>query len=93
MAASGPQAEHVIDVGLRDSEDSSIWQYAIQQQAIVVTKDEDFPRRLQQSESGPTIFWLRIGNTSRRALLQWFEPLIPQIVQMLENGERLIELR
>ena len=93
MAASGLLAEHVIDVGLRDSEDSSIWQYAIQQQAIVVTKDEDFPRRLPQSESGPTIVWLRIGNTSRRALLQWFEPLIPQIVQMLENGERLIELR
>ena len=93
MAGSGLQAEHVVDVGLRDSEDSTIWQYAIEQQAVLVTKDEDFPRRLQQSKSGPTILWLRIGNTSRRALLQWFESLIPQIVQMVENGERLIELR
>jgi len=31
MAACGLRAEHVIDVGLHDSEDSSIWQYAIQQ--------------------------------------------------------------
>ncbi len=93
MAACGLQAEHVIDVGLHDSEDSSIWQYAIQQNAVVVTKDEDFPRRWHRSQSRPTILWLRIGNTSRRALLQWFEPLIPQIILMLENGERLIEIR
>jgi len=92
MAASGLEAEHVIDVGLHDSEDSSIWQYAIQQTAVVVTKDEDFPRRWHQSQSGPIIVWLRIGNTSRRALLQWFEPLIPHIVLMLENGERQIKL-
>ena len=93
MAAAGLQAEHVVDVGLRDSEDSAIWHYAVEQHAVLVTKDEDFPRRLQQSKNGPTILWLRIGNTSRRALLQWFEPLIPQIVQMLGTGERLIELR
>ncbi len=93
MAAAGLQAEHVVDIGLRDAEDSAIWQYAIEQHAVLVTKDEDFPRRLQQSKNGPIILWLRIGNTSRRALLQWFEPLIPQIVQMLGTGERLIELR
>jgi predicted nuclease of predicted toxin-antitoxin system len=93
MASSGLQATHVIDVDLRDSEDSSIWEYALQQHAVVVTKDEDFARRLQQSKNGPAIVWLRVGNTSRRALLQWFEPLIPQIVEMLENGERLVELR
>ena len=39
------------------------------------------------------IIWLRIGNTSRRALLEWFEPMIPQIVQLIEQGERLIEVR
>ena len=77
MASSGLQAEHVLNIGLRDSEDSMIWEYAIEQQAVLVTKDGDFPRRLQQSISGPTILWLRIGNTSRRAMLQWFEPLIP----------------
>jgi hypothetical protein len=39
------------------------------------------------------IVWLRIGNTSRRALLAWLSPLIPQIVKMIELGERLIEVR
>ncbi len=47
------------------------------------------------SLTGEAVRWWnwRIGNTSRRALLQWFDPLIPQIVLMLENGKRLIELR
>lgn len=29
----------------------------------------------------------------RRALLLWFDPLIDQIVEMVESGHRLIDLR
>jgi hypothetical protein len=34
-----------------------------------------------------------VGNTRRVSLLSWFEPLIDQIVTMIEAGDRLIELR
>ena len=60
--------------------------YALQQQSTIVTKDEDFPHRLSQSVTAPVIVWLRIGNTSRKALLQWFEPLLPQIVQHIRQA-------
>ena len=93
LAAHGHQAEHVADVGLRDADDSPIWRYALQHQAIIITKDEDFPHRLSQSVTAPVIVWLRVGNTSRRALLQWFEPLLPQVIQLIEQGDRLIEVR
>jgi predicted nuclease of predicted toxin-antitoxin system len=86
-------AEHVADVGLQAADDSAIWNYALQHQCIIVTKDEDFPQRQKQNPVAPTVVWLRIGNTSRRALLQWFEPLIPQIFAMVEQGNRLIEIR
>jgi len=89
----GHEAEHVADIGLRDADDSPIWAYAMRQQAIVITKDEDFPHRFRQGGQSPVIVWLRIGNTSRRALLAWFRPLLPQIEALLENGERLIEVR
>jgi predicted nuclease of predicted toxin-antitoxin system len=65
----------------------------MQNDAIIVTKDEDFPHRLRQSSSAPVIVWLRIGNTSRRALLRWFEPLIPQVEALVLQGDRLIEVR
>ena len=89
----GHEAEHVADIGLRDAGDSPIWDYAIREQAVVITKDEDFPHRLRQGGQGPVIVWLRIGNTSRRALLAWFRPLLPQIAALIANGERLIEVR
>ena len=93
LASQGHLAEHVADIGLRDADDSPIWNYAVQKQAILITKDEDFPHRLRQGGSAPIVLWLRIGNASRRSLLLWFEPLLPRIEEMVCQGERLIEVR
>jgi hypothetical protein len=38
-------------------------------------------------------FWRRLGNTSRNALIPGFEPLLPQIVQPIQQGDLLIEVR
>jgi predicted nuclease of predicted toxin-antitoxin system len=80
-------------IGLRDAADAPIWQHAIKNEAILVTKDEDFGHRFRQGGSAPVILWLRIGNTSRQALLQYFIPLLPRIDEMVRQGERLIEVR
>jgi hypothetical protein len=37
--------------------------------------------------------WIRKGNCSNAALMTWLEPLWPETVKRLEQGERLIELR
>ena len=93
IQAHGHDAKHVSDIGLLDASDSTIWSYALQNEAIIVTKDEDFAHRLLQGAAGPVIVWLRVGNTSRRELLQWFEPLLPKIEALLQQGERLVEVR
>ncbi len=93
LASCGHEAEHVSDIGLRDAEDATIWDRALAQGAILITKDEDFPHRVLQGGTAPVILWLRIGNTTRRDLLRWFEPLLPQIEAMIRQGEVLIEVR
>jgi predicted nuclease of predicted toxin-antitoxin system len=93
LAAAGHQAEHVLDVGLRDAEDIAIWQYALEHQAVIVTKDEDFVVRSLRSGPAPVVVWVRIGNASRGALAEWFVPLLAEIVNLVERGERLIEIR
>lgn len=93
LASHGHYAVHVADVGLLDADDSRIWEYAVERESVLVTKDEDFPHRLRQDGIAPVVLWLRIGNTSRNALLQRFEPLLPQIEEMVRQGERLIEIR
>jgi predicted nuclease of predicted toxin-antitoxin system len=89
----GHEAEHVEDAGLREAEDSAIWQRALHRGAIIITKDEDFPIRASASRSAPAIVWLRIGNASCRALLAWLEPRLPGIEARLSRGEQLIEVR
>ena len=89
----GYEADHVESIGLRDADDTSIWNFALKHMAIIVTKDEDFPHRQKQGKAAPVIIWLRIGNTSHRGLIEWFNPLLPQLVALIEQGDRLIEVR
>lgn len=60
---------------------------------MIITKDEDFAEWVRRGRQGPAVVWLRIGNSSNRALQVWLEPLLPVIIRKLESGERLIEVR
>jgi len=82
----------VRNVGLREAEDESIWNYAETHRMVIITKDEDFAERVVRSSSGPAVVWLRIGNCSNRALLEWLVPLLPGIVERIELGDRLVEV-
>lgn len=86
-------AEHVNDVGLGQSPDRDLWRYALEHGAVIVTKDEDFANMAILGGNAPTVVWVRIGNTRRAALLAWFEPLIDDVISLIEAGNRLIELR
>jgi predicted nuclease of predicted toxin-antitoxin system len=41
----------------------------------------------------PSVLWLRIGNTTNVALYAHIGPVLPDIVEALEIGERVIEVR
>ena len=93
LRQAGHEAQHVEDIELREAEDSDIWRYTLEHQAILITKDEDFFERARQATSAPVIVWLRIGNVSNRALRQWFLPQFPQILAWIEQGARVLEIR
>jgi predicted nuclease of predicted toxin-antitoxin system len=89
----GHDAQAVRDVGLRDADDNAIWKYALAVGAAIVTKDGDFPQRAQQAHTSPVIIWLCVGNASNHALEQWFLPQLPQIIEWIEQGVRVLEIR
>lgn len=86
-------AEHVIDIGPAGAPDRDLWLYALERDAVIVTKDEDFADMVATGRDAPVVVWVRIGNARRLALLAWFGPHIDQIVEMVTSGNRLIELR
>lgn len=93
LREQGHEADHVLEIGLAQGKDNPIWQRAISTQSVVITKDEDFAEWVRRGRSGPAVVWLRVGNTSRHALLAWFTPLLPAILRKLRGGERLVEVR
>lgn len=93
LTQQGHTAQHVDDLGLRNAEDVVIWNRALSSEAIIVTKDEDFAERTARTTSGPVIVWLRIGNSTNRALLEWLVPRWTEVTVLLDAGNRLIEVR
>jgi len=88
----GHEAEHVVNVGLLGADDRSIQQYADEHNLVVITKDEDFTANLFLQKNNPAVIWLRVGNCSNQALLNWFLPILPKILLRLQEGEKLIEV-
>lgn len=82
------------DIGLGDAADRVLWVYALDHECILVTKDEDFLTVLPLVGGGaPVVVWVRMGNARRKALLDWFEPLIDRIAESVTAGNRVVELR
>ena len=80
-------------MGLRESDDGSIWNCAVEGGWIVITKDEDFVARCVGNPNAPVVIWLRLGNCTNRVLFAWLEPFLPEILRRLKDGEKLIEVR
>jgi predicted nuclease of predicted toxin-antitoxin system len=92
LAARSQTAEHVHDIGMGDATDREVWRYAKEGDAILVTKDEDFVTLQLLDASGPAVIWIRVGNTTNRALLEKMDRHISSIENLLKKGERLIEV-
>jgi predicted nuclease of predicted toxin-antitoxin system len=92
LADYGLPARHVSRIGLGVAPDAEIWAYAVQHQAVLVTKDEDFVQLARRSAPGTSVVWLRLGNITNRALWRALEPVLPEVISALEAGDRVVEI-
>jgi predicted nuclease of predicted toxin-antitoxin system len=88
----GHIAEHVNRVRLGGTADIAVWNYAKRHGATLVTKDEDFLAFSRREPSGPQVVWIRIGNIGSDALWHRIEPVLSEIIDSLETGERIVEV-
>ncbi len=86
------EAYSVRDLGLLDAKDLQIFDAARAKKAVVMTKDSDFLLLLDQYGPPPQILWITCGNTSNVRLKEILAKNLPVAIQMLERGERLIEM-
>ncbi len=61
-----PDLSHVQFHGLRNADDSEIWEFAKNQGFCIITQDADFFERSRLYGSPPKVIWLRCGNSPTR---------------------------
>lgn len=79
----------VEDIDLQLS-DTKIWEYAIQNNMIIVTKDTDFYDRYLISEQKPKIIFLQLGNVSLSELYLYFKQNWKIIEREIAKGSLVI---
>lgn len=87
MKSTYGECAHVDFIGLNvPVNDIEIWNYALENEYIIVTKDSDFLDLLEIKGFPPKIVLLKTGNNSSRALLELLKKISP-LVEDLEKSE------
>ncbi|NJK33715.1 MAG: DUF5615 family PIN-like protein [Oscillatoriales cyanobacterium SM2_2_1] len=80
------------DLDLRDAEDPEIFEAAKAQGVIFMTKDSDFVDLVERLGSPPQIIWLTCDNTSNARLREILNSVLPEALELLCSGEKLVEI-
>jgi predicted nuclease of predicted toxin-antitoxin system len=81
-----PNSEHVKTLGLINTDDTLIWEYAKINAFVIVSKDSDFHQRSLLYGHPPKFIYLRIGNCPTSKITQILRDNLDVIVQF-ENSE------
>jgi len=81
--------EFVSDINLKMT-DTEIWNYALEYNLIILTKDVDFFNKFLVSEKSPKVIYFQLGNYSLKQLYAYFEINWYKIVVEIENNRMII---
>ena len=93
LESRGHVAQHVIEASLEKATDRQIFEYAQANEFVVVSKDQDFFELATRYRDSPPLVWVRLGNCRKLALIAGMEAVLPKLVEALQAGEKVIEVR
>lgn len=76
-----PDSSHVRILGLASADDPEVWEAAVANGFVIVSKDSDMHDRSLLFGYPPKVIWIRLGNCSTRMV----EQLIRQKVSTIEE--------
>ena len=79
----------VSDINLEMS-DTEIWEYALENELVILTKDTDFYNRFLVSTTAPKIIYFQLGNCSLKQLHQYFKDNWEKIQAEIEISRLII---
>jgi len=86
------EAESVRAVGLRDALDPEIFEQAKKQDVVLMSKDNDFIKLIEQNGPPPKLIWITCGNTSDARMREILSQSLLKAKELLESGETVVEI-
>ena len=93
LSEQGHDCQHVLEVNLANAPDAGICLYAVSQERILISKDEDFVYLVGRPGSTVQLIWVRTGNCRTKTLLAAFDRSWLAIESCFAAGDRLVEIR
>ena len=63
-----PTCQHVRNLGMKEAGDTQLWDFARNNDYMIVSKDSDFHQRSLLLGFPPKIIWVRLGNCSTQTV-------------------------
>lgn len=86
------EAQSVRSLDLRDATDHEIFQQAKAQNAIIMTKDDDFLKLIEQFGIPPQIILITCGNSSNVRMREILSQHLKTALTLLKGKEPVIEI-
>ena len=80
-----PDSEHVKTLGLINTDDAVIWEYAKTNGFVIVSKDADFHQRSLLYGHPPKFVYLRIGNCPTSKIIQILRNNLDTMIQFASS--------
>jgi predicted nuclease of predicted toxin-antitoxin system len=85
-------ARSVRSLKLEDANDYDIFRKARKANAVVMSKDYDFVKLIEQHGVPPKLIWITCGNTSNMRLCEILRTSLQQAIDLLNQQENIVEI-
>ena len=85
-----PNSQQVKTLGLTNTDDATIWEYAKKNGFVIVSKDSDFHQRSLLYGHPPKFIFLRVGNCPTSKIVQILRDNLDTIIQFESSGTESI---
>jgi predicted nuclease of predicted toxin-antitoxin system len=83
----GIPATHVMEIGLNQTDDEVIVDYAKAHEMVIITFDLDLTRIVAMSRRDlPTVITFRLGQISQKRFVDFFQEYLPLLQPSIEKG-------
>ena len=86
------QAKSVRSLDLQRADDHAIFDAAKHAEAVIMSKDSDFLKLVDQFGTPHQIIWITCGNTSNNRMRAVLEKSLEKAVELIRSGEPIVEI-